>query len=524
MLKTKSTPINIPNNHNALAQKALQRFNLNNAPAKSKMSTSQVQQIITREQGARSSEYSYVIHWVVDFKYKPSKLSVNLGSFATPFKGSIYMEEIKKDLLKQANEKWNHNEVHDFVLISEAEFRFHRNRNPIPGTEHLKLDEFYAKHSEGPMNDLYVNNFPAAIIRPSKTAKERALYLLLTIDYKAYHARLSHISIQSTFKAPENLEQIDLRAYERSRVQFQRIDVELDAQYQIRLRVDSNAELISGRLDDKPFAHGGMKIVYNLQLGPKEFVAKRYYKFANHDENVGTNSIDEFKVSQNYKWLSLDAGRLAQCKVFLKEFYDFCQFNNIERIDCDIVISEHFLLKETEYTPSKASGIKLPADVLGLDEGMTWLIEPKRPSTFLKFTGTMSHTRTHTGGLTSETIHAFAHFVYIFTKQQLVLADLQGTRVSANGKNQLVLFDPMTHTVNGLSGAGDHGREGIHLFEQQHSCGPVCDAMGLSLPSESDEEALQVDHPTRRSRHTSSKVKITKYDPIRDDPTRDVNA
>ncbi|KIK56380.1 hypothetical protein GYMLUDRAFT_247888 [Collybiopsis luxurians FD-317 M1] len=358
------------------------------------MSTSKIQQIKDREQGLRGSEYWYTIHWAIEFTQKPAKFSVNLGSFATPFKGNIYMEEIKKELLEQANKKWNQNEVHDYLVA-----------------------------------------------------------------------------------APENLDQIDFSTHSLSKVQFERIDIELDAQYQMTLRLDNDAEMLSGRLDDRPFAYGGMKVVYNLQIQQEEFVAKRYFKLTDNDSD--SNSIDEEKVKQNYRLISLDAGRLAQCKTSLHAS------NNT-----DIIISKHFLLREVGSMPSRASGIKLPDDSLGPDEGITWLVEPKRPSTFFKFTGTLSHARTHIGGLTSETVHAFAHFVYEFTNRQLVVADLQGTQISADGKNMLVLFDPMTHTVNGqvLSGSGDHGTEGIVTFERDHKCGPVCEAMGLAAGQEDEEE------------------------------------
>ncbi len=56
---------------------------------------------------------------------------------------------------------------------------------------------------------------------------------------------------------------------------------------------------------------------------------------------------------------------------------------------------------------------------------MTWLIEQKRSSTVEKFTGTLSHKPTGSG-ITHDTVHAFAHFVYELTGHQLVAADLQG--------------------------------------------------------------------------------------------------
>ncbi|KAJ7440571.1 hypothetical protein FB451DRAFT_1415067 [Mycena latifolia] len=37
----------------------------------------------------------------------------------------------------------------------------------------------------------------------------------------------------------------------------------------------------------------------------------------------------------------------------------------------------------------------------------------------------------------------------------------------------------MTHTPKGNSGIGDFGREGIHSFIRDHSCGALCRSLGL---------------------------------------------
>jgi len=87
-------------------------------------------------------------------------------------------------------------------------------------------------------------------------------------------------------------------------------------------------------------------------------------------------------------------------------------------------VSECFLLRETGFNPSKASG--LPEDLLGIEEGITWLVEPRRSPTVVKFTGTLTHSHSHIADLASETVHAFAHFIFELTDRQLVVADLQG--------------------------------------------------------------------------------------------------
>ncbi|KAE9383172.1 kinase-like protein [Gymnopus androsaceus JB14] len=125
-------------------------------------------------------------------------------------------------------------------------------------------------------------------------------------------------------------------------------------------------------------------------------------------------------------------------------------------------------------------------------EGITWLVEEKRSSTFTKFTGTVVHVPSSNGGETSNTVHAFAHYVHWYTNGQLVMADLQGNikaQISNNGKDFLVLFDPMTHTVAGNSGCGDHGEAGIKGFVNDHKCNEVCELMELSGLQDNEEDS-----------------------------------
>lgn len=68
----------------------------------------------------------------------------------------------------------------------------------------------------------------------------------------------------------------------------------------------------------------------------------------------------------------------------------------------------------------------------GLEEselnGLNWLVEPKRPSTLIKYSGTLSHPCDRKD-LRALTIYAFAHFVYGYSGNAIIFADVQGTRV-----------------------------------------------------------------------------------------------
>lgn len=84
-----------------------------------------------------------------------------------------------------------------------------------------------------------------------------------------------------------------------------------------------------------------------------------------------------------------------------------------------ITFADAFLGQET-------GKFSVASDVDSMDfEGLTWLIEKKRPVTVTKFSGTMMH-RTGQKDHQSQTVYAFAHFVYGFSNRTVVMADIQG--------------------------------------------------------------------------------------------------
>lgn len=83
------------------------------------------------------------------------------------------------------------------------------------------------------------------------------------------------------------------------------------------------------------------------------------------------------------------------------------------------------------------------------DNGISWLVEQKRASTVTHFTYTLNHHRRQVDNLLILTVHAFAHFVFGISDRLLVMADIQGTPGSVKGKDGYILFDPMTHTMDG---------------------------------------------------------------------------
>ncbi|KAK6988971.1 kinase-like domain-containing protein, partial [Favolaschia claudopus] len=105
---------------------------------------------------------------------------------------------------------------------------------------------------------------------------------------------------------------------------------------------------------------------------------------------------------------------------------------------------------------------------------ITWLLERERGDVQLrKYSGTLDHPKY--SDKQGATINAFQHFVYLYSKKTLVLADIQGALNSQLRMSQnAVLFDLMSHTANRESGAGDHGDLGIKTFVNQHECAQKC--------------------------------------------------
>lgn len=72
--------------------------------------------------------------------------------------------------------------------------------------------------------------------------------------------------------------------------------------------------------------------------------------------------------------------------------------------------------------PSPASGV---IDDDG-DEEIHWLIEPRRPNTFKKWSGTNVHNHSVlVGNKVGDVLNVFAHFVYQISNKEMVVADLQ---------------------------------------------------------------------------------------------------
>ncbi|KAI0739842.1 kinase-like domain-containing protein, partial [Daedaleopsis nitida] len=113
------------------------------------------------------------------------------------------------------------------------------------------------------------------------------------------------------------------------------------------------------------------------------------------------------------------------------------------------------------------------------DTGIIWLVEPRRSAIVDRWSGTL--VQVHRENKRSATMAAFAHYSILASEYSLVFVDLQssyGSLPYGLGDGH-VLFDPMTHTISGESGVGDHGVDGLRRFIREHKCSVLCSQMDL---------------------------------------------
>ncbi|KAJ7912785.1 kinase-like domain-containing protein [Mycena leptocephala] len=241
-----------------------------------------------------------------------------------------------------------------------------------------------------------------------------------------------------------------------------------------------DAEELSGSvmIENIHSGKGKSKFVFKVTYNKLSYVAKRCYTLGN-----GTT----VSIIANRDELIREAITLGRAKFFLDNF----RGNGVIAKDAS---------ETPSFIPSPASGIKLSdyqalsddqRDEIVMDNkiisSVAWLLERERSNIhFRKYSGTLEHP--HHTDKQGATINAFQHFTYLNSNKTLILADIQSSE-SHNPSNKAgILFDLMSHTQSGDSGAGDHGEDGIESFVVQHKCGQRCIQMGLEKLGETEEE------------------------------------
>ncbi|KAJ7692019.1 kinase-like domain-containing protein [Mycena olivaceomarginata] len=252
-------------------------------------------------------------------------------------------------------------------------------------------------------------------------------------------------------------------------------------------------------LENGPTNKGRSKLVFKLTIDGVAYVAKRCY-------TIGNGSAAS--IVDNRDQLIKEGTTLGRTNFFLNSFKKECEHEEIEISEFEV--TDFILAREgvdgltDSFTPSPASGIRqsdyasLPdteKDELktntALISSVTWLLEPERGNVQLrKYSGTLDHPRY--SDKQGATINTFQHFSYLYSNNTLVLADIQASESHNPLSKASILFDLMSHTLDGTSGAGDHGKEGIKTFVDQHECVQKCTLMGMKALKELEGEEEDV--------------------------------
>ncbi|KAJ6449992.1 kinase-like domain-containing protein [Mycena sanguinolenta] len=254
----------------------------------------------------------------------------------------------------------------------------------------------------------------------------------------------------------------------------------------------------SAMLENSPCNKGRSKLVFKLTFNGVAYVAKRCYA-------IGSGS--PITIIANRDQLVKEGVTLGRASYFLHNFNKECDNEDVEISKfevTDFILAREGVVGLTDpFTPSPASGIEL-SDYISLSDtekdlltantarisSVTWLLERERGNVQLrKYSGTLDHLCY--SDKQGATINVFQHFSYLFSNKTLVLADIQASESYNPSNKASVLFDLMSHTLDGpcsTSGAGDHGVQGIKTFLDQHQCVQKCAQMGLKALKDSEEE------------------------------------
>ncbi|KAF7344642.1 Kinase-like protein [Mycena venus] len=238
-------------------------------------------------------------------------------------------------------------------------------------------------------------------------------------------------------------------------------------------------------LQDTPFDQGKTKQVHKAIYDGLPWVAKRFCNIG-----AGEGQVD---IQENLDQVVKEVTRLCKLGYFVTRFIGEAQKQDVE-IEQRIRVTDFKLgveIVDNAVGPSTASGFSLEqyqaaqpnsdSDQLTSDRGLvTWLFEPRRYSKVQHWSGTNEYPPYHRHKLGS-TLNAFTHYAYLLSLESMIFCDLQtATIVDENGDGIHVLFDVMTHTLDGSSGVGDHGKTGIQTFLKKHECANRCENLHLS--------------------------------------------
>ncbi|KAJ7220398.1 hypothetical protein C8J57DRAFT_1536881 [Mycena rebaudengoi] len=394
--------------------------------------------------------------------------SVKIGNLIKLYAVSAQMPDILNDVLKVVNPQMIDNKLGERPAeIKEVSFRFTGNRLPEANSSTGTLGNFFAVHTATKSKAAtYIENVPTQFSRLACGGKEKLVCLEFVINIDLYRDRVAKehdmspvvtasaarkrtASNTSASALPKRLRSsvpsgisllgsrissrtggglIPMQPQTQSAVSLEKFSISIDPS-------DLKPELIKcpggiqGFIWDRHFMKGGMKLAFDMvtlyEDGSEEWVvAKWLYRSSSDDPDSITNNIS---LPENRTMLEAECVHLGIGEKILAEFYSFCRESKVQVFE-NIKFAQGYLVTEIPVSvtcgPSAASGLE---SFHQTHNGMTWLVEGKRASVVISFTSTLDHQARGAEDSQSNTVHAFAHFVFQYSAGSLVFADLQGT-------------------------------------------------------------------------------------------------
>ncbi|KAH9943743.1 kinase-like domain-containing protein [Amylocystis lapponica] len=438
-----------------------------------------------------------------------------LGPNTHQYPGDSTMDAIIKDNLRSWNEQWE--KKHPYSLaIQDVTLRFHSNQNPLDDTSHLSVEEFYNAHVSSGHRDIYFGKLPKTV-PIIKNSKSPTLALELYIDTETYYDRTGNDAVSTTGatgkkgqrkRGSDQIDEADLKRRRIPQTGGLHSTYQHHSSYQIIDEKKTQIKLILGLsqivaetgefeydwpkvgeseermavIGDGSYCKGATKFMYKLSYNDynEHHVAKRFF-------NIGADG-QHVSPDENRNNLCAELKRLKLGQWFLDRFYDHAHKMGQE-VATDFEFADAVLAQEVTTAfgdPSLACGFSAEdiADQspVGPPTGAYWLIKNRRSTHVERYSGTMM--QQHARSKRHLTINAFAHFVHEYSEGNLVIVDIEATPGTLRNKQQgYILFDTMTHTLDGSSGVGDCGQEGIDTFKAQHVCQDICNTLQLNHPS-----------------------------------------
>ncbi|KAH8796255.1 kinase-like domain-containing protein [Flagelloscypha sp. PMI_526] len=252
-------------------------------------------------------------------------------------------------------------------------------------------------------------------------------------------------------------------------------------------------------IQDQSWVRGSQKLGFKVKYEGKNYIAKRFFRKNSEPLPEGITD-DPPSINTGGGLIQQEILRNHHAQDALKAFYEFARrmteglaSDKRPVIDWDVEFTEAFILEEfkpengIKFSPAANAEAYTEEHVISFEESLAessenslidtfyWLVEPLRPTTVIKFNGTLDQ---EVVGLdtTSKTIAAFIHWSWGFSEREFVLCDLQGTRTFKGEQEILTLFD----VIFSGTGVGDYGVDGVKKFFETHKCRALCHALGLS--------------------------------------------